>query len=199
MTRISSVIFPTAVVQKLCNEAKKYADVAAEKDKQEWYFGELIVNMYECAHEDIKAELSFEAYCREAERVMNQALPFPMFPESGSKLRRWANMWEFWKDKDYKAYKLSYDHFFRAKRLNFNGKATWQEALDWAKGNNPDKERKSAEDMEYHFDPPVLTNPREIAEKWLSSAPDTKGWRKADKMRFGELVDEAKELIERNL
>jgi hypothetical protein len=120
-------------------------------------------------------------YLAEVSRVCNFGLKRKRFTDTGETLRRWCEtvaVYETLADTVKRADEfldlLTFDHLWRAKRLYKKGKVKSPFlALSYAMTDG----RKTAEEMEFHFDPPAHPDEWEVMRDRVEAMQDKSFWK----------------------
>lgn len=147
-----SVLLDPKFCAELQDDALALDDTLGKADDSQWTIARKVNDLWS-EHKGLFATKS--DYLAECSRVANLNTKRKRLSESGETLRRWCET-----DATYAAFTncnefkevLSFDHFYRAKRLYKNGKV---KAPIYALAFAIDKSLP-AEDMEAHFDPPTV-------------------------------------------
>lgn len=185
-----------AFVERLQTEARKMGLIEKAKSKKEWLFGELINAEWETLPDEVKQEITREAYWQECSYWINDCMPFPLVSASGETLRRWCevtktfeNMPALYAFRDV----LSFDHFRQARALYNREKVpSPDKALADAYVNT-----WTADEMVRHFDPPQTPDEYTRATGWLASFQACKfEWLTKDKReRVVSLLREIEQIV----
>lgn len=184
------------LINDLARAADRYGKAQDLFDGAKWHLARIVHEMWD-EHKNIgRAE-----YFSECSRILNQVGIKKRFSDSGETLRRMVELYETFKpffDTVKDAEKLldiaTQDHLRVARSLYRKEKVLSPfEAIKWAFPGNG--ERKSADEMLYHFDPPLPQAPKGFYETFMSlTAPLRRGWADEKKKSFEA---EVKSLYER--
>ena len=182
-------LLDSELITDLHRAADRYGKAQDSFDGARWHLAQLVSDMW-----DEHKSLGRMEYFAECSRILNQVGVKKRFSDSGETLRRMVELYETFKpffEKVKDAEKLldiaTQDHMRIARSVYLKGKVSSPfEAIKWAFPENGEK--KSADEMLYHFDPPAPQPEYKSAGfigKFMSwTAPLRKGWDDAKKASF---------------
>lgn len=182
-------LLDTELITDLHRAADRYGKSQDSFDGAKWHLAQLVSDMW-----DEHKSLGRMEYFAECSRILNQIGVKKRFSDSGETLRRMVELYDtfkpfFAKVKD--AEKLldiaTQDHMRIARSVYLKGKVSSPfEAIKWAFPENGEK--KSADEMLYHFDPPAPQpehKPGGFINKFMDwTAPLRRGWSEEKKTSF---------------
>jgi len=122
---------PAAIVTQLRTEGRKYATIERARSKKQFFFGRLANEAWvQIQLDGLDEEVTKDDLLMEMSWYVNSVSDFPVVSESGETLRRWAEVAAFFENVpavEEMQKLLSFDHFFRAKKLYYGG---WVDAAD---------------------------------------------------------------------
>ena len=182
-------LLDSELITDLHRAADRYGKAQDSFDGARWHLAQLVSDMW-----DEHKALGRMEYFAECSRILNQVGVKKRFSDSGETLRRMVELYETFKpffEKVKDAEKLldiaTQDHMRIARSVYLKGKVSSPfEAIKWAFPENGEK--KSADEMLYHFDPPAPQpehKPGGFINKFMTwTAPLRKGWDDAKKASF---------------
>lgn len=199
MVKVYQQLLDTEFINDLTRAADRYGSAQDLFDGAKWHLARIVSEMW-----DEHQALGRGEYFAECSRILNRVGVKKRFSDSGETLRRIVELYETFKpffDTVKDAEKLldiaTQDHMRIARSLYRKEKVSSPfEAIKWAFPENGEK--KSADEMEYHFDPPTpqptktTTGFYETLMSW--TAPLRRGWDDTKKQSFDA---EVKSLYER--
>lgn len=152
--------------------ARLYDDGQSQSDDSKWNIARLVNEMWDEHKPQFPTK---DDYYVECSKQANAAIRRKRFSDSGETLRRWCEVqatYANFKEADLFLSELSFDHLYRAKRLSNKGKVSVP-VLALAEAV---KRKWNAEEMQFHYDPPVTPNSYDAMKGRLDAIANIKSY-----------------------
>lgn len=178
--KVESTFLDPELVSDIRSNVKLYDDGQRQADDCKWNIARCVNEMWP-EHKTMAGankELIFcdkDAYYAECSRVANEGLSHPRFSASGQTLRRWCEVeatYSRFEHADEFLDALSFEHLRIAKSLSLNDKVK-NPVLALAEAVS---RKWTAQEMQYHYDPPAPVHPYDAIRGHLLAMIDYKNW-----------------------
>ena len=152
--KVNFTILDPEFLVELKGIAGLYHDGQSQADDSKWNIARLVNEMWDEHKSQFPTK---DDYYIECSKCANESIGRKRFSDSGETLRRWCEVqatYANFKEADLFLSELSFDHLYKAKRLSNKGRVSVP-VLALAEAV---KRNWNAEEMQFHYDPPVTPN-----------------------------------------